>query len=94
MLSATANIPLDHCSRNTMLHCVLTDLLVFIGSLHLFEAGNAAQQGTAPAGHNPLLHGCPGGVEGVCNAVLLLIHLYVACSTDLNIEEYVYCPVY
>lgn len=73
---------------------VLTNLLVFVGSWQLFEAGNAAQQGTAPPGHDPLLHSCPGGVEGVCNAVLLLIHLYVACSTDLNIEEDVDCPAY
>lgn len=73
---------------------VLTNLLVFVDSWQLFQAGNAAQQGTAPAGHDPLLHSGPGGVEGVCNAVLLLIHLYVACSTDLNIEEDVDCPAY
>lgn len=69
---------------NHFRHVLLTNLLVFVGSLQLFEAGNAAQQGTAPTGHNPFLHSCPSGVESVCNTVLLLIHLDITGSTNLN----------
>ena len=65
-------------------HVLLTNLLVFVGSLQLFQGGNAAQQGTAPTGHYPFLDSRPSGIESVRNAILLLIHLYVTCSTNLD----------
>lgn len=79
------NCPLQSKNQYKIFTCVLlTNLLVIVGSLQLLQGGNAAQQGTAPTGHNPFLHSCPSGVESVCNTVLLLIHLYITCSTNLN----------
>lgn len=66
------------------MNVLLTDLLVRISSLKGIEGRHAAQQGTASAWHNTLLHSCPGGIQSIGDAVLLLIHLDVTCSSNLK----------
>lgn len=63
---------------------LLTNLLVFVGMFEIIKRGDAAQQGAASAGHNALLHSCPGGIQGVCDTVLLLIHLHVTGPSNLK----------
>nr|CAH7749806.1 unnamed protein product [Callosobruchus chinensis] len=56
------------------------DVLVVIGGLDGVQALGAAQQGGTATGHDALLHGGSGRVQGVGHAVLLLVHLHFAAA--------------
>src|SRR5690606_26497231 len=60
------------------------DLLVLVGHLDLVEGAEGADEGDAAAGHDALLDGRAGGVEGVLDARLLLLHLGLGRGADLE----------
>ncbi len=59
------------------------DLHVALG-LDAFDGLDGAQQGDAAAGDDPLLDGRLGGVHGVLDAGLLLLHLGLGRGADLD----------
>ena len=50
----------------------------------LLDRRDAAQQGDAAAGHDALGHGRPGGVQGVLDAALGLLHLGLGGAADAD----------
>ena len=56
----------------------MSEIIQYLDSFPLPEESHAS------AGHDALLDGGPGGVERVRDPVLLLVHLNLAGTADLN----------
>ena len=65
-------------------HNIDAGLLVGIGDLHAVERLYGAQQGDASARRNALFHGRTGRVEGVVDAILLLLNLDFRRAPDAD----------
>ena len=65
-----------------------TDLLVSVNGHKGVQSRDAAQQGTATAGHDALLHRRTSGIQGVRHTVLLLIDLHITSSTNLGFQTF------
>ena len=60
------------------------DVLVVVGAGHALDLGEGAHQGDAAAGDDAFLDRRTGGVQGVLDAGLLLLHLDLGGGTDLD----------
>merc|ERR1712211_202078 len=59
-------------------------LLVLVGRRQGVQDWEATQQSNTTTGNNPLLNSSPGGVQGVGDPVLLLVHLNLRGAADLE----------
>ena len=72
-----------HRSRQSVQHDVDADLFVSLGlRANLLDHLAAANQGHSAAGQNAFFDGRPGGVQGVFDASLLLLHVRLGIGTD------------
>lgn len=62
----------------------LTDLLVIIDRFYGVQDRDATQESTATSENNALFDSRPSGVQSVSYSVLLLVHLHVTRSTNLQ----------
>ena len=60
------------------------DLLVAVRGLSVVDGGLGADQGDAAAGDDAFFDGRAGGVQGVFDAGLLLLHLGLGGGTDVD----------
>merc|ERR1712211_137023 len=71
-----------------MPECVLDNidplLLVLVGRSQGVQDWEATQQSNTTTGNNALLNSSPGGVQGVGDPVLLLVHLNLRGAADLE----------
>ena len=84
--AVAASVVDDLASRrlDRLAHDVDAGLLVGIGDLHGVERGDGAQQRDAAARRNAFLDRRAGGVEGVVDAVLLLLDLDLGRAADAD----------
>ena len=84
--AVAASVVDDLASRrlDRLAHDVDAGLLVGIGDLHGVERGDGAQQRHAAARRNAFLDRRAGGVEGVVDAVLLLLDLDLGRAADAD----------
>jgi hypothetical protein len=61
-----------------------TDVLVVVRTFQTADLGQGAHQGDTAAGDDALFHRGAGGVQGVFDAGLLLLHLDLCGGTDLD----------
>merc|ERR1712004_813670 len=59
-------------------------LLVLVGRSQCVQDREATQQSNTTTGNNALLNSSPGGVQGVGDPVLLLVHLNLRGAADLE----------
>src|SRR5262249_24102324 len=70
------------------LQCTLHDVdagaLVVVVDLEFIQYAACVQQRYAAAGHDAFFDGRAGGVQGVVNTVLALLHFDLGCAADLE----------
>ena len=60
------------------------EFLVLVLGLDVVEALSGADEGGAATGEDALLDGCAGGVQGIVEAVFLLLHLDLRSGADVD----------